>query len=102
MKLIALIGDEETRPLIRKMFTAHQVPLFSSIAIRGCSCETGGEPVAWWPAGKDIPTVYSSLCFAILEDEKAEKIMKDIEANPLAADPAFPAKAFMMNVEKMI
>ncbi|MGC8774007.1 MAG: hypothetical protein ACP5R6_01925 [Chlorobaculum sp.] len=102
MKLIALIGDEETRPLIRKMFTAHQVTLFSSIAIRGCSCETGGEPVAWWPAGKDIPTVYSSLCFAILEDEKAEKIMKDIEANPLAADPAFPSRAFMMNVEKMI
>lgn len=102
MKLIALIGDEETRPLIRKMFTAHQVTLFSSIAIRGCSCETGGESVAWWPAGKDIPTVYSSLCFAILEDEKAEKIMKDIEANPLAVDPAFPSRAFMMNVEKMI
>ncbi|UWX57422.1 hypothetical protein NY406_09455 [Chlorobaculum sp. MV4-Y] len=102
MKMIAIIGDEETRPLIRKMFTAHQVTLFSSIAIRGCSCESGGEPVAWWPAGKDIPTVYSSLCFAILDDEKAEKIMKDFEEAPLAADPAFPSKAFMMNVEKMI
>ena len=102
MKMIAIIGDEETRPQIRKMFTAHQVSLFSSIAIRGCSCESRGEPVAWWPAGKDIPTAYSSLCFAILEDEKAEKIMKDFEETPLAADPAFPSKAFMMNVEKMI
>ncbi|NTU52163.1 MAG: hypothetical protein HGA97_00375 [Chlorobiaceae bacterium] len=102
MKLIAIIGDEQTRPQIRKIFTAHQVSLFSSIAIRGCSCETGSEPRAWWPAGKDIPTTYSSLCFAILEDAKAEKIMRDIETNPVAADPAFPAKVFLMNVEKMI
>lgn len=102
MKFIAIIGDEETRPLVRKMFTLHQVSLFSSVAIRGCSCETSGEPIAWWPAGKDIPTTYSSLCFAIVDDEKAEKIMKEIEANPVAADPAFPAKVFMMNVEKMI
>jgi hypothetical protein len=102
MKLIAIIGDEQTRPQIRKIFTAHQVSLFSSIAIRGCSCETGIEPRAWWPAGKDIPTTYSSLCFAILEDAKAEKIMRDIETNPVAADPAFPAKVFLMNVEKMI
>lgn len=102
MKMIAIIGDEETRPQIRKMFTAHQVSLFSSIAIRGCSCESRGEPVAWWPAGKEIPTAYSSLCFAILEDAKADAIMNEVEKNPVAADPAFPAKVFMMNVEKMI
>lgn len=102
MKFIAIIGDEETRPLVRRMFTAHQVSLFSSIAIRGCSCETSAEPLAWWPAGKDIPTVYSSLCFAIVDDQKAENIMKSIEANPVAADPAFPARVFMMNVEKML
>jgi hypothetical protein len=102
MKMIAIIGDEETRPLIRKLFTSNQVSLFSSIAIRGCSCESGGEPRAWWPAGKDIPSTYSSLCFAILDDEKADRIMTEVEKNPVAADPAFPAKVFMMNVEKMI
>jgi hypothetical protein len=102
MKLIAIIGDEQTRPLVRRLFTANQVSLFSSIAIRGCSCATTGEPLAWWPAGKDIPTTYTSLCFGIIDDDKAHRIMQEIEANPVAADPAFPAKVFLMNVEQMI
>jgi hypothetical protein len=102
MKLIAILGDEQTRPLVRKLFTSHQVSLFSSIDIRGCSCATTGEPLAWWPAGKDIPTTYTSLCFGIIDDDKAHKIMLEIEANPVAADKSFPAKVFMMSVEKMI
>jgi hypothetical protein len=102
MKLIAIIGDEQTRPLVRRLFTANQVSLFSSIAIRGCSCAATEEPVAWWPAGKDIPTTYTSLCFGILENDKAHEIMQEIEKNPIAADPAFPAKVFLMNVEQMI
>jgi len=101
MKLIAIIGDEETRPQVRKMFMEHQVNLFSNVAIRGCSCEAVKEPLAWWPSDKDMST-YSSLCFAILDDDKAERIMKELEASPIASDPAFPSRVFMMNVEKML
>jgi hypothetical protein len=101
MKLIAIIGDEETRPLVRKMFMEHQANIFSNVAIRGCSCEAVKEPLAWWPSDREMST-YSSLCFAILDDDKAEKIMKELEASPIASDPAFPSRVFMMNVEKMI
>ncbi|HWR02291.1 MAG TPA: hypothetical protein VN371_10555 [Chlorobaculum sp.] len=101
MKLIAIIGDEESRPLVRKLFMAHQATLFSNLSIRGCSCEAVKEPLAWWPSDREMST-YSSLCFAILDDEKAETIMKELEGSPVASDPAFPSRVFMMNVEKML
>lgn len=43
---------------------------------------------------------YSSLCFAILDDDKAEAIMQELEKNPIVVDKDFPARAFLMNVEK--
>jgi len=45
---------------------------------------------------------YSSLCFAILDDNKAESIMLELEKNPIAEDKDFPARAFLMNVEKTV
>ncbi|NTW52098.1 MAG: hypothetical protein HGB22_05875 [Chlorobiaceae bacterium] len=101
MKLIAIIGDDQTRPEVRKLFMAHQVNLFSNVAIRGCSCEVVKTPASWWPSDRDM-SIYSSLCFAILDDEKAETIMKELERSPIASDPAFPSRVFMMNVEKML
>jgi hypothetical protein len=101
MKLLAIIGDEEARPKVRKLFMSHQVHLFSNMAIRGCSCDAFKEPIAWWPSEKDLST-YSSLCFAILDDAKAESIMAELERQPIATDPAFPARAFVLNVEKML
>lgn len=101
MKLIAIIGDEETRPQVRQLFMSHGVHMFSNVAIRGCSCDTAREPLAWWPMEKNMST-YSSLCFAILDDGKAEAIMAELEKKPVATDPAFPARAFVMGVEKML
>jgi hypothetical protein len=101
MKLLAIIGDEETRPSVRKLFMTHGVHMFSNVAIRGCSCDAAKEPPAWWPGDKNMST-YSSLCFAILDDEKADAIMAEIEKDPIAIDPAFPSRAFVLNVEKMI
>lgn len=101
MKFLAIIGDEETRPQVRKLFMSHGVHMFSNVAIRGCSCDTAKQPLAWWPADKNMST-YSSLCFAILDDEKADAIMCELEKSPVATDPAFPARAFVMNVEKML
>ena len=47
-------------------------------------------------------STYSSLCFAILEDGKADAIMEELKRKPIATDPAFPARAFVMNVEQMV
>jgi len=48
-----------------------------------------------------MAATYSSLCFAILDDDKAEAIMIELEKNPIVVNQEFPAKAFLMNVEKM-
>jgi hypothetical protein len=100
MKFLAIMGHEETRPKVRALFRQYQVHMFSNVSIKGCYCDKMTQQQSWWPSDKEIGA-YSSLCFAILDDDKAEAIMEEIERNPIAADPAFPAKAFLMNVEKM-
>jgi len=100
MKFIAIMGHEETRPLVRNLFRKFQVHMFSNVAIRGCNCDRKeNSQQSWWPSDDMIGT-YSSLCFAILDDDKADAIMLELEANPIAVDKDFPARAFLMNVEK--
>ncbi|MCE1273170.1 MAG: hypothetical protein HGB01_01695 [Chlorobiaceae bacterium] len=101
MKFLAIIGDEETRPQVRKLFMSHGVHMFSNVAIRGCSCDAVKQPPAWWPGDQNMST-YSSLCFAILDDGKAEVIMDELRKNPIATDPAFPSRAFVMSVDQML
>ena len=100
MKFLARMGHEETRPKVRRLFQEHRVSMISSMDIRGCNCEKiGVQADAWWPTDEMIGT-YSSLCFAILDDDKAQAIMNELEKNPIAEDKDFPARAFLMNVEK--
>ncbi len=100
MKFLAIMGHEETRPQVRALFQKYQVHMFSNVAIRGCNCDRKNlQQQAWWPAD-EVSATYSSLCFAILDDDKAEAIMVELEKNPIAEDKDFPARAFLMNVEK--
>lgn len=100
MKFLAVMGHEETRPLVRELFRKHRVTMFSNISIRGCNCQpTEFEEEAWWPSEESIGA-YSSLCFAILDDDKALEVMEEIKERPVAVDPNFPARAFLMNVEQ--
>ena len=100
MKFIAIMGHEETRAKVRALFQKYQVYMFSNVAIRGCNCENKGmQPQSWWPTN-EMPASYSSLCFAILDDDKADAMMAELENNPVAEDKDFPARAFLMNVEK--
>ncbi|MEI7825843.1 MAG: hypothetical protein WCI01_11135 [Chlorobiaceae bacterium] len=101
MKFLAVMGHEESRPKVRALFKGHQVKMFSSFDIMGCNCESKGTVAqSWWPTDA-MPGAYSSLCFAILDDDKAEAIMLELEKNPIAVEKDFPARAFLMNVEKM-
>jgi len=100
MKLLAIMGYEETRPMVRRLFQAHQVSMMSSMDIKGCNCEKKGlQAEAWWHADAIVGT-YSTLCFAILDDDKAAAIMLELEKNPIAVEKDFPARAFLMHVEK--
>ncbi|MBM3162901.1 MAG: hypothetical protein FJZ79_06235 [Chlorobi bacterium] len=100
MKFIAIMGHEETRPLVRSLFRKFQVHMFSNVSIRGCNCDRKDDSrQSWWPSDDMIGT-YSSLCFAVLDDDKADAIMEELEMNPIAVDRDFPARAFLMNVEK--
>jgi hypothetical protein len=100
MKFLAIMGHEETRPMVRDLFRKYQVSMFSSMNIRGCNCEKKGrEAQSWWPSDQMLG-LYSALCFAIVEDHKADAIMLELEGNPITVDGDFPARAFLMNVEK--
>ena len=101
MKFLAIMGHDESRPKVRALFERYQVYMFSNVAIKGCNCEKKRlQSAAWWPTD-EMAATYSSLCFAILDDDKAEAIMIELEKNPIVVDQEFPAKAFLMNVEKM-
>ncbi|MFZ4524779.1 MAG: hypothetical protein ACOYOE_04300 [Chlorobium sp.] len=101
MKFLAIMGHEETRSQVRTLFKEHQVNMFSSFDIMGCNCENQSvKQQLWWPTDA-MPGAYSTLCFAILDDDKADAIMRELEKNPIAVDKDFPARAFLMNVEKM-
>ena len=102
MKLLAIMGHEETRLQVKRLFQEHQVSMISSTDIRGCNCEKSGlQGQAWWPTDQMVGT-YSSLCFAILDDEKAAAIMLELEKHPIAVEKDFPARAFLLQVEKMV
>ncbi|ACF45302.1 MAG: hypothetical protein OQK66_05395 [Prosthecochloris sp.] len=101
MKFLAIMGHEETRPQVRELFRKFDVLMFSSMSIKGCFCDKGVTSQAWWPSDKGIGS-YSSMCFAILEDHKADDIIAELEHQPIAIEPGFPARAFLMNVEKMV
>ena len=101
MKFLAIMGHEETRPQVRDLFRRFQVLMFSSMSIKGCYCDKRSAGQSWWPSDRSVGS-YSSMCFAVLEDEKADTIIEELEKNPIALEPEFPARAFVMNVEKMV
>lgn len=101
MKFLAIMGHEETRPKVRDLFRQFDVLMFSTMSISGCFCDKGISNQKWWPSDKGVGS-YSSLCFAILDDDKASAIMAELEKHPIALEPEFPARAFLMNVENMV
>ena len=86
MKFLAIMGHEETRLKVRALFKEHQVKMFSSFDIMGCNCDNqNAEQQSWWPT----------------DAMPADAIMQELEKKPIAVDNDFPARAFLMNVEKM-
>lgn len=101
MKLIGLMSLTTFKDQIRKVFEKHQIQIYSEVDVTGHTTETI-EQYGWWHLEKDLPA-YSTLYFAILADEKAAAIMRDIETTfGNQDDIQFKPRAFQVAVEKMI
>jgi len=99
MKLIGIMNLANDRAEVRKLFEKHGVQIYSETDITGHTLTTL-ERYGWRPS-TDIP-VYSSLCFAIIADERAEEIMGEISRLSLADVAGHPIRAFQVDVERMI
>jgi len=99
MKLIGIMNLANDRAEVRKLFEKHGVQIYSETDITGHTLTTL-ERYGWRPS-TDIP-VYSSLCFAIIADERAEEIMGEISRLSQADVSGHPIRAFQVDVELMI
>lgn len=101
MKFIGLMGLNQYRKQVRKIFEKHDVKIYSEVEITGHSSESI-KNFGWWVFEKaDIP-MYSTLFFAVVAAEKANEIMSDISCLQGDCDPNHPPRAFMLAVEKMV
>ena len=101
MKLIGLMSLSQFRDQVRKLFENHEVQIYSEVEITGHTADTINK-YGWWVFEKDDIPMYSSLFFAVVSNEKAAEIMKDIIAAREEWDPNHPPRAFQVDVEKMV
>lgn len=101
MKLIALMGLQEQKNEIRKVFEQRDVQIYSEVEITGHTSETIRRHGWWVFEGSDFP-LYSTMYFAIVSAEKSEEIMHHIERLQADTQAEHPPRAFQVNVEKMI
>jgi len=99
MKLIGIMNLEQDKTTVRKLFEKHGVQIYSETDITGHTVTTL-EKYGWRPS-TDVP-VYSSLCFAIIADERAEEIMNEITRLSRTDASGHPIRAFQVDVERMI
>lgn len=101
-KLVAVIGLEEYDEQLNKLFARIEIPVFSELDIRGFRVpEDEQESIGNWFAHRRNP-IYSSLNFAFLTNDQADRLMNAImEFNETTAKQR-PVHAFMMNVERAI
>lgn len=99
MKLIGIMNLEQDKSTVRRLFEKHGVQIYSETDITGHTVTTL-ERYGWRPS-TDVP-VYSSLCFAIIHEERAEEIMEEISRLSQADGSGHPIRAFQVDVERMI
>jgi hypothetical protein len=101
MKLISVMSLTDYRDQVRELFEAHSVQIYSETDIVGHSSDTIKE-YGWWSFDKSEVSMYSVLFFAVVEDDKAQKIMGTIDDWKNTGDPQHPLRAFQVDVEKMV
>jgi hypothetical protein len=100
MKLIGLMSLAEDKEVIHQIFERHGLEIFSETAINGHTISTI-EKFGWFASRGDAP-YYSTLCFAIIADDRARLIMDAIERLSRENPSDHPIRAFLVPVERMI
>lgn len=100
MKMICIMCLEHCSKQVRKVFKDLEVSVVSELEVKGFSSEKRSQ-ARWWPGDHELPT-YSSLCFAIVTQDKATEIMDQIEEMTKADEEGHPMRAFLLDVERMI
>ncbi len=99
MKLIMVMGIEEHRERLRKIFRDHKVPVHSETPIQGYKHQDAYDESGNWFAVHH-PAIDSQLLFAFVEDAKADELMNGIRAFCADEQLPNPIRAFQMNVEQ--
>ena len=99
MKLVGIMSLAEQRDVVRDLLRTHDVQIYSETAILGHSTESIAR-IGWFAAGQEIPE-YSTLCFAIMNDESATVVFASIEQFVRENPGDHPIRAFVVPVERM-
>lgn len=102
MKLIAVLGIEEYKNQINKVFAENGIPIFSEVKIKGFQNQdkTLNTAASWFSDHDEY--VYSVANFAFVADESAGKILNKIQELNQKNIFERPLHAFQLDVEKFV
>ncbi|MDX2061458.1 MAG: hypothetical protein SFY70_00190 [Bacteroidia bacterium] len=98
MKLLILLGVEASEPILRQLFHASGVEVYSEFPIQGHRLPGMlPDPTNWF--GTRTDGVYATMAFAFLSAEKATAVEEALAAHNRANPTAYPLHAFRLAVE---
>jgi hypothetical protein len=99
MKLIVVMGIEEHKEKLRKIFRDQKVPVHSELPILGFTHQDAYDEAGNW-FSVHHPLVDSQLLFTFVDDSKADELMSGIRALCANEHLPNPIRAFQLNVEQ--
>ena len=99
MKLVVVMGIQQHKEILRKIFRDNKVPVFSEMPTQGYKHQDTYDEAGNWFAVHH-PAIDSQLFFTFVEDAKADELMSGIQAWCAQEKLPNPIHAFQMNVEQ--
>ena len=100
MKLIGIMSLDADIDAVHGIFEQHNVEMFSELSIKGHSRDTL-KLYGWWPtAGNE--TMYSVLCFAVIDKMRADDIMAELRRRSEDNLSEHPIRAMQVDVERFV
>jgi hypothetical protein len=100
MKMLAIMSLKEKCTAVRGLLEEHGVQIYSEMEILGRTPTTIAK-YGWFATPQEHPE-YSTLCFAILEDEAATAIFDELARISGEDTSDHPVRAFLVPVERMV
>ena len=101
MKLVAIMSLDAYRDDIHGLLRDREIEVFSELGIKGYhqSSAAGAAP-AWF--GRDAPPTDSTLTWAFLRDDPADRLVDTIADFNERRDLERPVRAFQMSVDRTV